>query len=212
MIRTFLFFVFGYFSGSILFARVYGTLFNKDIMGKSKDKNPGAANAFMQGGMLCGTLTLIGDILKGFLPVFLFLKVSGGAVGFGIALVLAAPVLGHNYSVFYRFEGGKGIATSFGCLLGLFPRLLPALILAFCYITLSVVVRISPHYYRTLAAYFAAAVIALFLVPEAGIRTGMAVITALIIIKHLASAEEKSKFGISLPAADSVKKLIRKAK
>lgn len=212
MIRTFLFFVFGYFSGSILFARVYGTLFNKDIMGKSKDKNPGAANAFMQGGMLCGTLTLIGDILKGFLPVFLFLKVSGGAVGFGIALVLAAPVLGHNYSVFYRFEGGKGIATSFGCLLGLFPRLLPALILAFCYITLSVVVRISPHYYRTLAAYFAAAVIALFLVPEVGIRTGMAVITALIIIKHLASAEEKSKFGISLPAADSVKKLIRKAK
>ena len=169
MIRTFLFFVFGYFSGSILFARVYGTLFNKVITGKSKDKNPGAANAFMQGGMLCGTLTLIGDILKGFLPVFLFLKVSGGAVGFGIALVLAAPVLGHNYSVFYRFEGGKGIATSFGCLLGLFPRLLPALILAFCYITLSVVVRISPHYYRTLAAYFAAAVIALFLVPEAWI-------------------------------------------
>lgn len=212
MIRTFLFFVFGYFSGSILFARVYGTLFNKDIMGKSKDKNPGAANAFLQGGMLCGTLTLIGDILKGFLPVFLFLKVSGGAVGFGIALVLAAPVLGHNYSVFYRFEGGKGIATSFGCLLGLFPRLLPALILAFCYITLSVVVRISPHYYRTLAAYFAAAVIALFLVPEAGIRTGMAVITTLIIIKHLASSEEKSKFSISLPAADSVKKLIRKAK
>lgn len=212
MIRTFLFFAFGYFSGSILFARVYGTLFNKDITENSKDKNPGAANAFMQGGMLCGILTLIGDILKGFLPVFLFLKVSGGAVGFGIALVLAAPVLGHNYSVFYRFEGGKGIAVSFGCLLGLFPRLLPALILAFCYITLSVVVRISPHYYRTLAAYFAAAVIGLFLVSEAGIRTGMAVIAALIIIKHLASTEEKTKFSISLPAADSVKKLIRKAK
>ncbi len=212
MLRTFLFFAFGYFSGSILFARVYGTLFNKDITENSKDKNPGAANAFMHGGMLCGILTLIGDILKGFLPVFLYLKASGGAVGFGIALVLAAPVLGHNYSVFYRFEGGKGIATSFGCLLGLFPRLLPALILAFCYITLSVVVRISPHYYRTLAAYSSAAAIGLFLVPEAGIRTGMAVITALIIIKHLTSAEEKMKFSISLPAADSVKKLIRKAK
>lgn len=212
MIKTFLFFAFGYFSGSILFARVYGTLFNKDITENSKDKNPGAANAFMQGGMLCGILTLIGDILKGFLPVFLFLKVSGGAVGFGIALVLAAPVLGHNYSVFYRFEGGKGIATSFGCLLGLFPRLLPALILAVCYITLSVVVRISPHYYRTLAAYFAASVMGLFLVPDAGIRTGMAVIAALIIIKHLASTEEKTKFSISLPAADSVKKIIKKAK
>ena len=72
MIRTFLFFAFGYFSGSILFARVYAALFNKDIIENSKDKNPGAANAFMHGGMLCGTLTLIGDILKGFLPVFLF--------------------------------------------------------------------------------------------------------------------------------------------
>ena len=169
-------------------------------------------NAFMHGGMLCGTLTLIGDILKGFLPVFLFLKVSGGAVGFGIALVLAAPVLGHNYSVFYRFEGGKGIATSFGCLLGLFPQLVPALILAVCYITLSVIVRISPHYYRTLAAYSASAAIGLFLIPEAGIRTGMAIISVLIIIKHLASKEEKSKFSVSVPAADNLKKIISKAK
>ena len=212
MIRTFLFFAFGYFSGSILFARVYAALFNKDIIENSKDKNPGAANAFMHGGMLCGTLTLIGDILKGFLPVFLFLKVSGGAVGFGIALVLAAPVLGHNYSVFYRFEGGKGIATSFGCLLGLFPQLVPALILAVCYITLSVIIRISPHYYRTLAAYSASAAIGLFLIPEAGIRTGMAIISVLIIIKHLASKEEKSKFSVSVPAADNLKKIISKAK
>lgn len=212
MIKTFLFFAFGYFSGSILFARVYGTIFKKEIVEKSKDKNPGAANAFMQGGMFCGILTLTGDILKGFLPVFLFLKASGGAVGFGIALVLAAPVLGHNYSVFYRFEGGKGIATSFGCLLGLFPRLLPALILALCYITLSVFVRISPHYYRTLAAYSASAAIGLFLIPEAGIRTGMAIISVLIIIKHLASKEEKSKFSVSVPAADNLKKIISKAK
>ena len=212
MLRTFLFFAFGYFSGSILFARVYATIFNKDIIGESKDKNPGTANAFMHGGMLCGILTLIGDILKGFLPVFLFLEASGGAVGFGIALVLAAPVLGHNYSVFCRFEGGKGIAVSFGCLLGLFPQLLPALILAMCYITLSVVVRISPHYYRTLAAYSSAAAMGLFLVPNAGIRTGMALIAALIIIKHLASNEERTKFRVSLPAADNLKKIIRKAK
>lgn len=212
MIITFLFFAFGYFSGSILFARVYGTLFNKDIIENSKDKNPGAANAFMQGGMLCGTLTLIGDILKGFLPVFLYLKMSDGVDGFGTALVLAAPVLGHNYSVFYRFGGGKGIAVSFGCLLGLFPRLIPALILAVCYVTLSVVVRISPHYYRTLAAYAAAAAISIFLVSEPGIRTGMALISALIIIKHLASAETKEKFRISLPAVDDFKKFINKAK
>lgn len=212
MLNTFLFFIFGYFSGSILFAKVYGTLFNKDITGASKDNNPGTANAFMQGGMLCGTLTLIGDILKGFLPVFLFLKMTGGTAGYGTALVLAAPVLGHNYSVFYRFEGGKGIAVSFGCLLGLFPRLLPALILAGCYISLSVVVRVSPHYYRTLAAYAAAAGLGIRLVPEAGIKLGMTLIAFLIIIKHLASAEAKEPLRISLPAVDDLKKFIRKAK
>ena len=212
MIKTFLFFAFGYFSGSILFARVYGALFNKDIVGKSKDGNPGTANAFMQGGMLCGILTLIGELLKGFLPVFLYLRLTDGVPGFGIALVLAAPVLGHNYSVFYRFEGGKGIAASFGCLLGLFPNMLPVLILAVCYVSLSLLVRISPHYYRTLAAYSICTAISLLLVPEVGIRVGIAVISMLIAIKHLASAEEKKKFSVSIPAADSFKKLIRKAK
>ena len=57
MIITFLFFAFGYFSGSILFAQVYGTLFNKDIIGQSKDGNPGTANAFMQG--VCSAARLL---------------------------------------------------------------------------------------------------------------------------------------------------------
>lgn len=212
MIKTFLFFVFGYFSGSILFARVYGTLFNKDIIGDSKDGNPGTANAFMHGGMLCGTLTLIGDLLKGFLPIFLYFKAPGGTTVFGTALILASPVLGHNYSAFYRFEGGKGIAVSFGCLLGLFPHLMPALILAACYITLSVVVRISPHYYRTLAAYAAAAALTLRFVPESGEKLGTAIIAVLIIIKHLASEEARQKFSVSLPAVDDLKKIIQRAK
>ena len=212
MVKTLLFFVFGYFSGSILFAKVYGTLFNKDITGGSKDNNPGAANAFMQGGMLCGSLTLIGDLLKGFLPVFLYIKASGGRADLGVALVLAAPVLGHNYSVFYRFGGGKGIAVSFGCLLGLLPRPLPVLILAACYITLSVVVRISPHYYRTLAAYAATSALGLRFVPEWGIKLGMTFIAALIIVKHLASEEARQKFRVTLPAVDDLKGLIKKAK
>lgn len=199
MLKMFSFFVFGYFSGSILFAKVYGALFNKDITANSKDKNPGASNAFMYGGMLCGILTLTGDLAKGFLPVYLYLKMSQNAIGPGLALVLAAPVLGHNYSVFYRFSGGKGIAVSFGCLLGLFPNLIPALILAAVYISFSVIVRISPHYYRTLAAYVCASLLAFRFVPEIGIRIGVLLISGLVIIKHLTSVEEKQKCRISVP-------------
>lgn len=205
LLLTFIFFAFGYFSGSILFARLYGTLFNKDIIGSSNDKNPGAANAFINGGFFCGTLTLIGDLFKGFIPVFLFLYLTKNT-GPGIALVLAAPVLGHNYSVFYRFTGGKGIAVSFGCLLGLLPYAVPVLILAAVYITLSVAVVISPNYYRSITAYTLVTVIAFFAVEPFGIKTGMGIISALIIIKHLASREERQKLRFSVPLCRFLKR------
>ena len=205
MLLTFIFFAFGYFSGSILFARLYGTLFNKDIIGSSNDKNPGAANAFINGGFFCGTLTLIGDLFKGFIPVFLYLYLTKNT-GPGIALVLAAPVLGHNYSVFYRFTGGKGIAVSFGCLLGLLPYAVPVLILAAVYITLSVAVVISPNYYRSITAYTLVTVIAFFAVEPFGIKTGMGIISALIIIKHLASREERQKLRFSVPLCRFLKR------
>ena len=65
----------GYLLGSILFAPIFGQLIlKKDIIRGTKDLNPGTANAFMQGGMLCGILTLIGDMGKGFLPVFLCIQ------------------------------------------------------------------------------------------------------------------------------------------
>lgn len=198
MLLTFAFFAFGYFSGSILFARIYGSLLNKDIIGKSKDKNPGAANAFTCGGFFCGTLTLVGDLFKGFIPVFLYLYLTKNA-GPGTALVMAAPILGHNYSVFYHFTGGKGIAVSFGCLLGLLPYAVPVLILAGVYITLSVAVVVSPNYYRSITAYTLVTVIAFFAVEPFGIKTGMGIISALIIIKHLASREERQKIRFSVP-------------
>ena len=63
----------GYLAGSILFASVFGQLFcHKDITEESKDYNPGTANAFMYGGVLCGVLTLCCDLLKGFLPVYAY--------------------------------------------------------------------------------------------------------------------------------------------
>ena len=72
MLRSLKFIVMGYLCGSVLFARICAKLFNKpEILLESKDKNPGAANAFQYGGFLCGILTLGGDLAKGFLPIFL---------------------------------------------------------------------------------------------------------------------------------------------
>ena len=141
--------ILGYLMGSVLFAPLFGRLFGKgDIVGRSKDRNP--ANAFIQGGIGCGLLTLLCDLGKGFLPVFLCLRLRGDrpVLELGLALVLLAPVLGHIFPLYRHFQGGKGIAATFGSLLGLTPDLYPALTLAFFFILFSLVIRITPHFYR----------------------------------------------------------------
>ena len=140
----------GYLLGSFLFAPFFGRIIKKkDIIQNTKDLNPGTANAFMEGGAVCGMLTLVCDMGKGFLPLFLCRNLESTLVGdilwipgdalwgtrpeiistLGTALVLLAPVLGHTFPVFHKFRGGKGIATTLGSLLGYAPNLFPALVL-----------------------------------------------------------------------------------
>lgn len=79
--------------------------------------NPGATNVLRVGGKLPAALTLIGDALKGFLPVI----VTAALVEHPptVALAALAAFLGHLYPIFFDFRGGKGVATGFGALLGL---------------------------------------------------------------------------------------------
>ena len=199
--QTAAFILLGYLSGSILYARVFARLFGKEEMIEcSRDKNPGTANAFMYGGFLCGLLTLICDIGKGFVPVFLFMRAAGqlrpGVLA--TALVLAAPVVGHVFPVFYRFRGGKGIAATFGSLLGLYPVLKPAAILAVFFIFFSVILRVSPHFYRTLTAYFCALVCMARNIDQRAVPLGFAIITVVVCIRMFASSEEKEKMKVRL--------------
>lgn len=191
----------GYLSGSILYARVFTRLFGKEEMiDLSKDQNPGTANAFMYGGFWCGLLTLVCDIGKAFFPVFLFMRAAGqlrpGVLA--TSLVLAAPVVGHVFPLFYRLKGGKGIAATFGSLLGLFPALKPAIILAVFFIFFSVILRVSPHFYRTLTAYFCALLCMMLCVDRPAVSLGFAIITAAVCIRMHASAEEREKMKVKL--------------
>ncbi len=131
------------------------------ITGASRDGNPGTANAFLYGGFWCGMATLCCDLLKGFLPVFFYLNGAQDAPvqGWVLSLVIAAPVIGHILPAYSHFKGGKGIATTFGCLLGLMPNLYPVGILVVCFLFFSCVLRITPHYYRTLFTYISAVLI-----------------------------------------------------
>jgi glycerol-3-phosphate acyltransferase PlsY len=78
--------------------------------------NPGATNVMRIGGKKAATITLLGDLLKGLLPVYI-----AGLMGASLELLAViglAAFLGHLYPVFFKFKGGKGVATSIGVLLG----------------------------------------------------------------------------------------------
>lgn len=75
-------------------------------------KNPGANNVLRIGGKKAAILTLLGDLLKGFIPVFVALIM--GLNDFTIGMVALAAVMGHLFPVFFNFDGGKGVATSLG--------------------------------------------------------------------------------------------------
>lgn len=194
MVRSGVYMVVGYLCGSILFARIFAAIFKKgDITARSRDGNPGTANAFLYGGFWCGMLTLCGDLLKGMLPVYLYLRGKGlDDCGTGLIFVLIAPVIGHIFPIFNGFHGGKGIAVTFGCLLGLLPDWYPAAILAFMFIFFSLVIRITPHYDRTIWSYRCAAVCMLFLIKNIYMKAAFLII-ALVVNTNMKAADKKEE-------------------
>ena len=112
--------------------------------------------------------------------------------------MLAAPVIGHIFPVFHRFRGGKGIATTFGCLLGLIPYLHPVLSFAAVFLILSVGLRITPNFYRTLVAYPVTAAIMLLTGVDPVVWVSFLIVTAVVFLRLYQSKEEKEQIGVKL--------------
>jgi acyl phosphate:glycerol-3-phosphate acyltransferase len=108
-----------YLLGSIPFALVSSRLFGLADPRKYGSGNPGATNVLRSGNKAAALLTLIGDCAKGWFAVWLALRIGFDATG--AALAGLAAFLGHVFSVFLRFNGGKGVATALGALLGISP-------------------------------------------------------------------------------------------
>ena len=112
-----------YFLGAIPTAYLVGRLVKGIDIREHGSKNVGATNVFRCVGKNWGSFVLAFDILKGFISVtlwpILFQNVTFSALFLFACGIIA--VLGHNWTVFLRFQGGKGVATTLGILLGLFP-------------------------------------------------------------------------------------------
>lgn len=119
--NTVLFVVAAYLIGSISFAVVVSKMFRLADPRTYGSKNPGATNVLRSGNKAAAILTLLGDGAKGWLAVWLALRYGSqyGVGDAGIAMVTIAVFLGHLWPVFFKFVGGKGVATALGVLLGL---------------------------------------------------------------------------------------------
>ena len=114
--------VLGYLFGSISSAVLVSKLFRLGDPRELGSGNPGATNVLRSGNKFAAALTLLGDVLKGVLPVMLAQQagVSSGV----LAMVVIAAFMGHLFPVFFGFKGGKGVATAIGVFVALSWKLL----------------------------------------------------------------------------------------
>jgi glycerol-3-phosphate acyltransferase PlsY len=110
-----------YLIGSLSFAMIVSRVLGLPDPHTYGSGNPGATNVLRSGSKLAALLTLIGDAGKGWLAVFLALRFAPeyGVAPIGVGACAVAVFLGHLFPVFHRFQGGKGVSTALGILLGI---------------------------------------------------------------------------------------------
>lgn len=129
-----LFIIGAYFLGAIPFGVIIGRARGVDIRARGS-RNIGATNVGRVLGRKWGYLCLVLDLLKGFAPTFAagfaLIHRNADAAAYGQwVLVAVAAVIGHTFPVYLGFKGGKGVATTIGAALGLFPHVTIAMVVA----------------------------------------------------------------------------------
>ena len=165
--------LFSYICGSIPFGLLISYVFKTNDPRNIGSKNIGATNVLRTGGLKLGLMTLILDILKGFIAIKITLILNVNLVGLSIIFV----IIGHIFPVWLKFKGGKGVATFIGVLLGYNFQLF----LLFC-ITWLVCALIFK--YSSLSAIIALVINALSTIAIDSNYVYFVIISFLILIKH----------------------------
>lgn len=196
--------VLAYLIGSLSFAVIVSRAMGLSDPRSYGSKNPGATNVLRSGNRKAAVLTLAFDALKGYVPVVaaLLLQPRFGWGELTIGLVGLAAFLGHLWPVFFRFAGGKGVATAAGVLLALNPGLGLATLLTW------VIVAFFTRY-SSLAALVAAAFAPFYQLLIWGaspLVLSIAVMSLLLVWRHSANIQKllagtESKLGQKAPTA-----------
>lgn len=173
--------IFAYLIGSVSAAIIICKILGKEDPRTTGSMNPGATNVLRHAGKSAAFFTLMGDLLKGVIPVAI-----GHALGLDwswLTLVAIAAFLGHLYPIFYKFQGGKGVATALGVYAGLNP--IVGVVVALTWLVSALVFNIS-----SLSALIATLLAPLYFFWVTGslhLFLGLVVITAFIYWRHRAN-------------------------
>ena len=175
--------VLGYLCGSLASAVIVCRVMKLPDPRKEGSGNPGATNVLRLGGRRAAALTLLGDVLKGAIPVLLAHLLSDSPTV--VAATAVAAVVGHMYPVFFQFKGGKGVATAFGAVAAaVYPV---ALFMGAVWVLTAMATR-----YASLASMTAAVVAPLFalvFIREPAYVLALAIIAALLVYRHRANIQ-----------------------
>lgn len=117
MLSTLIAMIIAYCVGSLSSAIIVCKLLGLPDPRTEGSKNPGATNVLRIGGKKAAIITLLGDVLKGVIVV-LAAKIYGFST-LSLSMISFAVFIGHLYPLFFGFQGGKGVATAFGCIITL---------------------------------------------------------------------------------------------
>jgi glycerol-3-phosphate acyltransferase PlsY len=183
-ILTFIFIVSAYLIGSLSSAIITCKVMGLDDPRTIGSKNPGATNVLRLGNKKAAIITLVGDVLKGLLPVLLSKLV--GLNNSMIMLVGIAAFLGHLYPLYYHFKGGKGVATAIGVYVAI--NSIAALSIVFIWFVCAKLLKIS-SFAALISTLFAPAIF-YFLMQDRAITLGMLFITLFIFWKHKSNIQQ----------------------
>ncbi|PID46440.1 MAG: acyl-phosphate glycerol 3-phosphate acyltransferase [Proteobacteria bacterium] len=168
-----------YLLGSVSTAILAAKLFGFPDPRYHGSNNPGTTNVLRLGGKLPAAFTLLGDALKGLIPVVIAKAL--GVNDLSLVLVAIAALSGHLFPIFYGFNGGKGVATAMGIFLGINPVIGLAVMVTW----LSVAVAFNMSSVAALIAVLFAPFYFYLITNSSALGFGLLIITALIYWKHI---------------------------
>ena len=182
MLKIIIYLLFAYLCGAIPFGYIIAKVFKHVDIRTIGSGNPGATNVYRSISKPLGVLTLILDLLKGFIPVYCTMLLNPDSVWL-ILSVAFITIIGHIFTVFLNFKGGKGVATGCGVFLALNP-----LAILICFLVF--VLFLVSFRYVSLASIMAAITLPIslyFLNSMKEIVIFASIISILVIVRHISN-------------------------